>query len=187
MVQDSGTGTSTTGLSKALQQSLQAVNGIRTPLVALVFTIEKMFVWCSNTPEQRKLLAHFLQVMDMAFIPWSSFIQPNGLRDKQQKTSWNDDDLIAQVLGLPTSEVPSAETLRGAYRDLAEGCFLGSGGGCSMEGMEVTVRWYSSDPKFACKFVVLLIDANCICSDHATPKGSYIVLLVPCFTNLEVF
>ena len=29
--------------------------------------------------------------------------------------------------------------------------------------------------------------ANCICSDHATPKGSYTVLLVPCFTNLEVF
>lgn len=29
--------------------------------------------------------------------------------------------------------------------------------------------------------------ANCICSDHATAKGSYIVLLVPCFTNLEVF
>ena len=147
MVQGSGPGTTTTGLSKALQQSLQAMNGMRLPWChwcspfkrCVVCLVLQYTEWAAHVPLQ---LVHFLQEFhrisktngDMSFIPFSSFIQPNGLRDKQQKTSWNDDALIAQVLGLPTSEIPSAETLRSGYRDLAEGRFLGWGEDAAWRG-----------------------------------------------------
>lgn len=59
----------------------------------------------------------------MAFIRLSMFIIVYPTQWLRGYT-WSDYDLIAQVLGLPTSEVPSAETLRSAYRDLAKGSFF---------------------------------------------------------------
>ena len=140
MVQGSGTGTTTTGLSKALQQSLQAMNGMRLNW-ALVFTIQRCLVclvlqhtgpaahvplqFAEPDPSTQSSLsipvqASFLRLshththnfiivyierihlcphglaqlhvpqefhievprpIDMVFIPLSSFIQPDGLRD----------------------------------------------------------------------------------------------------------
>lgn len=247
MVQGSGTGTTTTGLSKALQQSLQAMNGMRLP----------WWHWCS--PLKRCLVCLVLQYIGTAAqvllqlaepdpstqsspsIPFqASFLRLSHTHTQLHNRLYRTNPFLPSWIGSascsPRISYRSSKINRhGVYpfiilyparwlegynwykltKDLAEwwcshcaglrpshlrssqcwdpawclswlgrGLFSWVGGRMQHggDGGDSEVIQFGSE---IC--LQICSAANCICSDHATPKGSYTVLLVPCFTNLEVF